>query len=287
MTTGELAIALKRRLAELSRGARRAVLADLTPDDQEALAYEWALWGRLDQIPPPGRLWRVWLLLGGRGSGKTRSANEGIRAGVETGERRLIGIVGPTSDAVRQIQVEGPSGLLAVCPPGNKPNFEPSTRRVVWPNGAVARLFSAEEPDRLRGPNFDMLWIDELCSMPNAAAVWDMAQMALRIPGPLGHPPVAIITTTPKPMKLLREIMASPSTVTTRSKTSDNAGNLDASTLAYYHDKYGGTRLGRQELDAEVLPGFRRRAVERQPDRSMSSSARRAACEVHQDCCGC
>jgi predicted phage terminase large subunit-like protein len=115
-------------------------------------------------------------------------------------------------------------------------------------------LFSAEESDRLRGPNLSGLWIDELTSMPNGGAeVWDMVQMALRIPGPQGHAPRAVVTTTPKMQALLKQIIAAPSTVVTRAKTSDNASNLDASTLAYLREKYGGTRLGRQEMDAELL----------------------------------
>jgi phage terminase large subunit-like protein len=167
-----------------------------------------------------------------------------------------MGIIGPTADAVRRIQIEGPSGILAISPPWFRPSFEPSTRRIVWPNGAVAHLFSAEEPDRLRGPNLDGAWGDELTSWANAPATWDMLQMALRVPGPLGHAPRAVLSTTPKLHPLLKQIMAAPSTVVTRARTSDNAANLDPSTLRYYQEKYGGTTLGRQELDAELLEGL-------------------------------
>lgn len=212
---------------------------------------------RDDQLPPPQRLfrapWRTWLLLGGRGSGKTRSAAEWVRAEAESGRRRLAGLLGPTSDSVRREMVEGSSGLLAVAPPGNRPQYEPSTRRVVYGNGCIVHLFSAEEPDRLRGPNLDGLWIDELAAMSNASECWDMAMMALRIPGPMGDAPCCVISTTPKPLPILKQIMAASSTVVTRARTSDNAANLDASTLAYLTEKYGGSRLGRQELDAEVL----------------------------------
>src|SRR4051794_38868142 len=117
----------------------------------------------------------------------------------------------------------------------------------------MVHLFSAKEPDRLRGPNLDGLWIDELTSMANASECWDVAMMALRIPGPAGDPPVCVITTTPKPSPLLKAIMAAPTTVVTRARTVDNAPNLDASTLSYLQDKYGGTRLGRQEFDAELI----------------------------------
>ena len=240
------------RLAELSPKKRRKVLEGLSPAELQVLEYEWLVWARPDQLPPPPP-WRTWLLLGGRGSGKTRSSAEWIRAEMMSGRRRQMGIIAPTADSLRGICVEGPSGLLSVGSPEERPQYEPSTRRVVYPNGGIVRLFSAEEPDRLRGPNLDGFWLDELTSMENAAAVWDMLQMALRIPGPQGHPPCGVISTTPKMNRVLKQIMTSPTTVVTRAKTSDNAANLDASTLAYYQDKYGGTRLGRQELDAELL----------------------------------
>jgi phage terminase large subunit-like protein len=244
--------ATARTLAGLPADARAAVLASLTAPELESLEYQWAFWARQDQLPPQGVEWRTFLMLGGRGSGKTRSAAEWVRGELEAGRRRQIGIIAPTADTLRRICVEGPSGLMT-SPPWNRPSFEPSTRRVVYPGGGVVHLFSAEEPDRLRGPNLDGLWIDELTSMSNAAECWDVAMMALRIPGPMGAPPVCIVTTTPKPSPLLRAIIASPTTVVTRAKTVDNAANLDASTLAYLHDKYGGTRLGRQEMDAELL----------------------------------
>jgi phage terminase large subunit-like protein len=164
-----------------------------------------------------------------------------------------MAIIGPTMDAVRRVMIEGPSGLLSVCPPWDRPIYEPSTRRVTWANGAVCYLFSAEEPDRLRGPNFDGFWADEITSWANPGECWDMLQMATRITGPLGDAPCGVVSTTPKMQTLLKAILAAPSTVITRAKTSDNAANLDTSTLAYLQQKYGGTTLGRQELDAELL----------------------------------
>jgi|1186.fasta_scaffold275682_1 phage terminase large subunit-like protein len=179
--------ATARHLAELPPDQRRAALAGLSAEDLQRLEYEWRFWARPDQLPPEGD-WRTFLLLGGRGAGKTKSASEWIRAEMESGRRRNMGIIGPTADAVRRIMIEGPSGLLSVCPPWCRPSYEPSTRRIVWPNGGVVYAFSAEEPDRLRGPNFDGHWCDEITSWANAADVWDMLQMALRIPGPQGHP---------------------------------------------------------------------------------------------------
>jgi phage terminase large subunit-like protein len=241
-----------KRLADLPHEQRMKLLEGLSPAELAALEYEWTFWARPDQLPPP-LPWRTWLLLGGRGSGKTKSSSEWIRAEMTSGRRRQMGIVAPTADSLRGICVEGPSGLLSVGPPEERPQYEPSTRRVVYPNGGIARLFSAEEPDRLRGPNLDGFWVDELTSMDNAGAVWDMLMMCVRIPGPQGHPPCGVVSTTPKMHTTLRQIITAPTTVVTRAKTSDNAANLDASTLAYLNEKYGGTRLGRQELDAELL----------------------------------
>ncbi|MFL5279513.1 MAG: DNA-packaging protein [Rhodopila sp.] len=220
--------------------------------DLAALEWHWPFWARRDQLAPPGN-WRTWLLLGGRGSSKTKSASEWVRAEMESGRRRQIGIVAPTADSARRIMVEGPSGIMSVTPPWCRPSYEPSTRRIVWPNGGIVHIFSAEEPDRLRGPNLDGFWGDELTSWNDAASVWDMLMMALRLPGPQGHPPCGVVSTTPKNQTVLKQILSAPSTVVTRAKTSDNAANLDGSTLAYLQQKYGGTRLGRQELDAELL----------------------------------
>jgi phage terminase large subunit-like protein len=239
-------------LAKLPPGQRRAALEGMSAADLAALEWYWPFWARPDQLPPEGE-WRTFLLLGGRGSGKTRASAEWVRAQMESGQRRQLGIIGPTADAVRRIMIEGPSGILSVCPPWNRPSYEPSTRKIVWPNGAIAYAFSAEEPDRLRGPNFDAHWCDEITSWANAPDVWDMLQMALRIPGPQGHSPCGVVSTTPKNQPLLRAIMTAPSTVISRARTSDNAANLDASTLAYLNEKYGGSRLGWQELDAELL----------------------------------
>jgi phage terminase large subunit-like protein len=151
------------------------------------------------------------------------------------------------------VMIEGPSGILAVTPPSERPTYEMSIGRLTWPGGQQGHLFSSEEPDRLRGPNFDLLWIDELAAMPNAAAVWDMAMMALRLPGPLGHQAQVIVSTTPRPIPVLKSIIAAPDTVVTRSTTLANAGNLDPATLAYLHRRYANTTLGRQELEAEIL----------------------------------
>jgi phage terminase large subunit-like protein len=241
-----------RQLATMPEADRLAVLGTFTAPELEALQYEWPLWARIDQLPPPGD-WRTWLLLGGRGSGKTRSAAEWVRAEVESGRRGRLALIGPTAEAIRRDMVEGVSGILAVAPPWCRPNHEPSTRRLVWPNGAIAHLFSAEEPDRLRGPNLDGYWADELAAWQAPEGLWSNLQMALRLPGPRGDAPRGVVSTTPRPIPLLRSIMKAPSTALTRSRTKDNSANLDPATLEYLDARYGGTTLGRQELDAELL----------------------------------
>jgi phage terminase large subunit-like protein len=241
------------RLAALSPEQRRTILAGLSPEQLHQLAYSWPFWARPAQLPPGGRHWRTWVLQGGRGAGKTKTASETIRADVEAGRRRSIGAMGMTADTVRRDMVQGPAGILEVCPPWEKPSFEPGTNRIVWPNGAVVYLLSAEEPNRARGLNLDMMWIDELTSFSDPEAAWNISQMALRIPGPLGDPPICIITSTPRSVPVFKRIRSLPTTVITISPTMDNAQNLSPEALASLVDQFGGTRLGRQELGAEMI----------------------------------
>jgi phage terminase large subunit-like protein len=244
-------------LLNLPAAERRAMLESLPVNDLAALEYEWRVWARPDQLAPVitvhGVPWRTWLLLAGRGAGKTRSASEWVRGQVETGRRQAIGIIGPTADTLRRDVVNGESGILRISPSWNMPVHEPSQRRIVWPNGAVAYLLSSEEPERIRGVNLDAFYGDELTSWSDPEACWDNLQFALRITGPRGDAPAGVVSTTPKRHALLQKVMADPSTVVTRAKTSDNAANLDANTLAYLHRRYAGSRLGRQELDGELL----------------------------------
>ena len=243
------------RLRAMPLPERQAFLArHYTTDELEALPYCWELFARPEQLAPTGN-WRTWLLLGGKGSGKTRSAAEWCRAEAESGRRREIGIIGQTADTVRRVQVEGPSGLLAISPPWSAPTYERSRNLVRYKNGAVCHLFSAEEPERLRGPNLDGLWLDEACSYPPAQLqyVWDLAQLALRMSAQDGSPARGVVSTTPKGIAWLKKLVANPSTVSSISKTLDNRANLDASTVQYYIETYGGTTLGRQELDAEII----------------------------------
>lgn len=234
-----------------------AALASLSPEHLRWLASDWQTWAREDQLPPAddhGRGWRTWLILGGRGSGKTRAGAEWVKVEAERLARHQasmgrIALVGETQDQVRSVMVEGVSGLLSLYPAGCRPRFEPSRRQVVWPSGVVAQLFSAEDPEALRGPQFAAAWVDEIAKWRQAERAWDMLQFGLR----LGTMPRQVVTTTPRPVAILKRIMADESTVTTRVRTSDNAANLAPGFLAEMERRYGGTLLGRQELDGELI----------------------------------
>ncbi len=213
----------------------------------EALIYRWTLKARPNQLPPLGD-WRTWLVLAGRGFGKTRVGAEWVRSQVESGRCSRLALVGPTSADARDVMVEGESGIKAVCPPWNRPRYEPSKRRLTWPNGAIATMYSADEPERLRGPQHDGAWADEIGSWRYPSA-WDMLMFGLR----LGSNPRAVATTTPKPIGLVKELMKAPTTHLTRGTTYDNSENLARGFLEGIISKYEGTRLGRQELNAELL----------------------------------
>ena len=190
----------------------------------------------------------MWLILAGRGFGKTVSAAQWVRHRVESGQAKRVAIVGATAADVRDVMVEGPSGLLAVCPPWNRPRYEPSKRRLTWPGGAVATTFSADEPERLRGPQSDCAWIDELAAFRYPAAV-DNLLFGLR----LGDDPRLCVTTTPRPVRLVTDLVDDPTTAIARGTTYENRANLAPSFFDRIVTKYEGTRLGQQELLAELL----------------------------------
>ena len=252
-------------------GALPALIRQLDDRQASELKFDWFhLWARNDQIPPRDLNWRNWLILGGRGAGKTRSGSEWVKAratgqGIDTGPlARRIAIIAPTFDEARMVMIEGVSGLLAVHRPDERPVFQSSRRRIVWPNGCVAQVFTAEEPDGLRGPQFDAAWCDELAKWKHAEKVWDMLQFALR----LGDNPRCVVTTTPRPIPLLKRLIADAGTVVSRSRTADNSANLAAPFLDAVVQRYGGTNLGRQELDGEMIeddPGaiFKRDFIEK------------------------
>jgi phage terminase large subunit-like protein len=214
----------------------------------DALSDDWATKARPEQLPPPGD-WHVWLYLAGRGAGKTRSGIEWIRTLKETLPR--IALVAPTAADCRDVLVEGESGILATSPAWDRPLWEPSKRRVTWQNGAIATMFSSEEPDRLRGPQHGAALCDELAAWQHVQSTWDMLMFGLRV----GKRPRAMVTTTPKPLKILKGLIARAGhdVALTRGRTSDNAANLAPSFLTSIVSRYEGTRLGRQELEAELL----------------------------------
>lgn len=220
-------------------------LRNLTDAESVALEYDWRFWGRPEQFAPTGD-WRVWLVLAGRGWGKTRTGAEWVRESVK--QFRFVNLIAPTADDARDIMVEGESGVLAVCPPDERPQYVPSKRRLEWPNGARSLIFTADEPERLRGKQHMRVWADEIASWRYPEA-WTQMTLGLR----LGSDPRAVATTTPKPIPLVRELIAEESTVITRGSTYDNTENLAPQFLAQIVRRYEGTRLGRQELDAELL----------------------------------
>jgi phage terminase large subunit-like protein len=208
----------------------------------------WRSKARPSQLPPPGD-WLGWLILAGRGFGKTRAGAGWVHELVETRTAGRIALVAATAADARDTLVEGVSGLLNTAPPWNRPVYEPSKRRVTWSNGAIATTFSSEEADRLRGPQHDAAWADELAAWQDPQAAWDMLMFGLR----MGARPRWLVTTTPRPIPLLKELLARPNVVVTRGSTFENEANLAVTFLAAIKNRYEGTRLGRQELDAELL----------------------------------
>jgi phage terminase large subunit-like protein len=255
-------------LAELPEDEQKDYLQSLSPEVLAQLRYNWDFWARPNQLQPPGD-WTTWLILAGRGFGKTRTGAETIRQWVcgdsplSPGRCSRIALVAETAPDARDVMVEGPAGLLACHPKDFRPTYYPSKRMVEWPNGAVALMFNAVEPDQLRGPQFDAAWCDELAKWRYAGETWDQLQFGLR----LGLHPRQIVTTTPRPIPVIRRLMNDKDTVVTRGRTFDNASNLAAPFLRQIEERYGGTRLGRQELEGEVLediPGalWQRRTID-------------------------
>ena len=211
----------------------------------EAAKYRWTIQARPAQLPPRGD-WRYWLIQAGRGFGKTRAGAEMVR---EWARRyRFVNLIGATADDARDIMIEGESGILAICPPHERPVYKRNASRLDWPSGCRSLIFTADKPDRLRGKQHDKLWADELAAWRYEEA-WHQAMLGLR----LGDNPQAIITTTPRPIKIIRELRADPHTVITGGSTYANRANLAPAFLDAIIARYEGTRLGRQELLAELL----------------------------------
>lgn len=220
-------------LASRPAGVVENLLATLSPEALAALPHLFEFWGRADhQLPPPGD-WTTWVVLGGRGSGKTRAGAEWVRRQVEgatpdaPGAARRVALVAETWEQAREVMVMGDSGLIACAPPDRKPEWRATRHRLCWENGAEAQLFSAADPESLRGPQFDCAWSDELAKWRRAQDAWDMLQFGLRA----GERPRQVVTTTPRDMELLRSILADPATVSTTAPTEANRANLAPSFL--------------------------------------------------------
>lgn len=231
-------------------GADR-LYASLTEGERVELEFLWEAHARPEQLRPTGRDWTWWLVQAGRGFGKTRTGAEAVRAWAKESPGCIIGIAGPTPDAVRITQIEGPAGILAVHPPWERPVFEPAvgSGRLTWPNGTTALVFSGASPSKARGPQFHKLWADELPHWRHPKETHDNLAFGLR----LGTNPQGIITTTPLPISVLRKLRKDPACVVTSGTTYENRHNLAASFFAEIVSKYEGTRLGRQEIHGELL----------------------------------
>lgn len=249
-------LALADILAKQGEEEQNKFLARLSPHELAALQYDWEFWARPKQMAPK-EPWSTWLLLAGRGFGKTKTGSEWIRSKIcgktplmaGPGNHRFIAIVAETAADAREVIVKGPAGILVSHPKSHRPTYVAHNRSLTWPNGAVAMLYNGTEPDQLRGPQHSLAWIDELCKFRYIKESWDMLQFGLR----LGDNPQQLITTTPRPLALLREIMSHDSTVVTRGSLYENRANLASKFVHSIIDRYAGTRLGRQEIDGEIV----------------------------------
>lgn len=246
---------LRDSLAGASADELDAFLSGLSPNALLSLPWlfeHWAIEGH--QLAPDGD-WSTWVILGGRGAGKTRAGSEWIRSQVEggrpadPGRKSRVALVSDTLDQAREVMVFGESGILACSPPDRRPDWQATRKRLVWPNGAVAQIFSASDPEALRGPQFDCAWCDELAKWRKGGEAWDMLSFALR----LGDRPQVLVTTSPRSVPLLDALLAAPGTVTTRAPTRANRANLAQGFIEAVEAKYAGSRLGRQELDGEIV----------------------------------
>lgn len=236
-------------------GRLQAFLNTLQAPVLERIIFDWSLWARAEQIAPTNSDWTTWLILGGRGAGKTRAGAEWVRAqalkppDAVLGAPARIAIIGRTLDEARNIMVEGSSGLLAIHRDCERPEYIASRGHLVWPGGVIGEVLSADNPDSLRGHQFAAAWCDEVCKWRHPRQAWDMLQFALR----LGARPRQVVTTTPRPMELLKSLLNDAAIAVSRMATNDNRQNLSPAFFTSVIDRYQGTRLGRQELDAELL----------------------------------
>jgi phage terminase large subunit-like protein len=229
----------------LPQDEQAKLLEKLNDQTAGVILQSWYFWARAEQRPPPGR-WSTWLYLGGRGAGKTRAGAGWIADGVEHGKLRHVALIGATFNDARAVMVEGVSGLMQAA---KGATYEPSNHRVCWRNGAIATILSAEEPDSLRGHQFDAGWGDEFCKWRDPQAALDMLRMTLRI----GKTPRLMLTTTPRNIPALKALMAEKGVARTHGTTRGNITNLAPGFVEGLEMRFAGTRLGRQELEAEII----------------------------------
>jgi phage terminase large subunit-like protein len=237
------------RLALLPREERARLLAGMTEAQLTDLRYDWKVWARPKQLAPGGE-WNHWGLMWGRGAGKTRSAAEWFRSEIESGRHQFTHLVGRSAGDTRKVMIEGESGLLAICHPNFFPEYKPGTKRLVWPNGAITLLFNATEPEELRGPQCSLYWADEIAAWKRATETWDNLMFGFR----LGVHPRGVFTTTPRPIKLMRDLVKNPNVIWAEpASTYENVANLATTFVTEVLQRYEGTRLARQEIMGELL----------------------------------
>lgn len=234
--------------ASLPLEERESLLSELSPEVQAELKHHWPLWARPNQLPPEGN-WNTWLVLAGRGFGKTRLGAEWVRKIAADYPGCRIALLAETAADARDVIIKGDSGLLACDPLLTEDCWSPTNRCLTWPNGTKAFTYNATEPDQLRGPQHHFAWVDELAKFRYIQESWDQLQFGLR----LGDHPKVLVTTTPQPKKLIKHLNSDPNTVVTRGSTMDNVANLAKSAVDQMYDRYKDTRLGRQELEGEIL----------------------------------
>lgn len=241
-------------LASVGQANQEKFLDELSEHEIAALPFLFEFWALDHQLPPEGD-WRTWVVMGGRGAGKTRAGAEWVRSMVggamplDEGRAKRVALIGETYDQVRDVMIFGDSGIMACTPPDRRPKWSATKRRLEWPNGAVAEAHSASSPEALRGPQFDAAWVDELAKWKQGQEAWDMLQFGLR----LGSAPQQVVTTTPRNVTVLKRILDSSSTIVTSAPTEANKAFLAESFLDEVRRRYGNTRLGRQELDGVFL----------------------------------
>lgn len=220
----------------------------LSDHEKATLKWDWKFWARPNQLPPEGE-WNTWLVMAGRGFGKTRMGSEWVRNLAHSNPGCRIALVAETAADARDVMIKGDSGLLNCDPTLDEDSWSPTNRCLSWPNGSKAYTYNGTTPDQLRGPQHHFAWVDELAKFEYMQDAWDQLQFGLR----LGMHPQCLVTTTPRPLPLIKKLVNDPDTVVTSGSTLDNQANLASNTIKQLYDRYGGTRLGRQELEGEIL----------------------------------